>query len=140
MDTRSNKHFSAQSWYLRGLLVAFALIHVGAPGSSMAQGFGEQRAVQFKYANQGLTNEVYRRQLGAAAASSSSSSSSSSGSGQGGSALNNAVQTSSNLNVTVNGTGNTLNITGDTLKADQNSSGTSQTNENTQATAKGLNY
>ena len=98
-----------------------------------AQGFGEQRPLQFKNANNGLTNEVYRRQLGAAAvATAVAGSSGGGGSGQSGSAVNNAVQTSRYLNITVSGENNVLNVVGETINADQQSNGTLQSSENEQ--------
>jgi hypothetical protein len=101
-----------------------------------AQGYGEQAPLQFKYANQGLTNEVYRLQLGAAAAAAAASSSSSGGlggNGQQSNNLNNAIQVYNNqtYNVTMSGSNDVLNVSGDTINAQQSSSGTKQTNTNT---------
>ncbi len=115
--------------------IAFAVVAVSflphAPG--LAQGFGEQRPLQFKNVNNGLTNEVYRRQLGASAvASATASSSGGGGSGQSGSAVNNAVQTSRYLNITVSGENNILNVVGETINAEQQSSGTQQSSANEQ--------
>jgi hypothetical protein len=103
----------------------------GAP--AYAQGFGEQRALQFRFSNNGLTNEVYRRQLGASAVSSSSSSTSGgSEPGQAGSGVNNAVQTTRYLNITVDGQNNVLNVVGETINAEQKSTGTQQSSTNEQ--------
>jgi hypothetical protein len=115
------------------LLGAAASALASAP--SRAQGYGEQAPLQFKYANQGLTNEVYRLQLGAAAAAAAASSSSGGlgGNGQQSSNLNNAIQVYNNqtYNVTMSGSNDVLNVSGDTINAQQSSSGTKQTNTNT---------
>jgi len=125
-----------------------ALVFVGflaSEGSAQAQGWGEQAPLQFRYSNQGITNELYRNQLGlaAAAAATSSSSLSSGGSGSNGtnqlsSQLNNAVQVteSNTYNVTISGSGNYLNVTGATVNAQQSSTGTSQTSTNKDSSAK----
>lgn len=113
------------------------LIIFSAAGTPcFSQSFGEQRAVQFKYAGQGLTTEVYRRQLGAAV---SGSASGSLGSAESANALNNAIQTTSTLNINVSGSSNTLNVAGDQVSGDQNSSDTSQTNSNAHTTSSYLN-
>lgn len=125
---------SVMSRFTMFLLVASAVVGVCTP--CVAQSFGEQRAVQFKYSGQGLTTEVYRRQLGAAA---SSVGSGSLGTSESGSALNNAIQTSSTLNITVSGSSNTLNVSGDNVSGDQRSSDTAQTNTNAQTTTSYLN-
>ncbi len=116
------------------VVLAFTLL---APAPVSAQGFGEQRPLQFKNANNGLTNEVYRRQLGAASSSSATATSSSGGaSGQAGSAVNNAVQTTRYLNVTVSGQNNILNIVGETINAEQQSEGTGQSSVNEQTSTR----
>jgi Flp pilus assembly protein TadG len=120
------------------LLVAFV---VGSAIPALAQGWGEQAPLQFKYINQGVTNEVYRNQLGTTAAAASSSSSLGSGSGSGlgqaSSQLNNAVQLNENntYNVTITGDGNYLNVTGSTVNAQQTSTGTKQTTTNSLGTS-----
>lgn len=108
-----------------------------APVPVSAQGFGEQRPLQFKNANNALTNEVYRRQLGATSGASATATSSSGGaSGQAGSAVNNAVQTTRYLNVTVSGQNNILNIVGETINAEQQSEGTGQSSVNAQTSTR----
>lgn len=125
-----------RAFFLAGLalwLGSFMLIH---PAS--AQGYGEQRPLQFKLTNQDtytrLTTEMNRRSvLASAIAARSSGSTSISGTSQlqSSSQLNNAVQITNNstINVTLSGTGNALTI-GDTINADQTSSGTHQGSTN----------
>jgi hypothetical protein len=116
---------------------------VGSAGSVSAQGWGEQAPLQFKYSNQGISNEVYRNQLGTTAAAAAASSSSgggsggSLGSGQLSSQLNNAVQLDSHntYNVTITGNGNYLNVTGSNVNAQQTSTGTSQSSTNSSGTS-----
>jgi hypothetical protein len=108
-----------------------------------AQGWGEQAPMQFKYSNQGMSNEVYRLQLGASAVAAAAAASAAGGGGAGGglgqgsSNLNNAVQINNNAtyNVTVSGDSNYLNF-GDTINAQQTSSGTTQSSSN-QSTSSG---
>jgi hypothetical protein len=112
----------------------------GSVGAAAAQAWGEQAPVQFKYANQGLTNEVYRNQLGGAAAAASASASGGglgSGTGQSSNQLDNAVQinNANTYNITVSGSSNYLNVSGDTVNAQQTSTGTSQTSSNSTAAA-----
>jgi hypothetical protein len=107
----------------------------------MAQGWGEQAPVQFKYSNQAMTSEVYRMQLGASAAAAAAAASASGGFGgglQSSSNLNNAVQINNNAtyNVTVSGDSNYLNF-GDTINAQQSSTGTQQSSSNTSTTQSG---
>lgn len=116
------------------IFIALSLLML-SERAAFSQSFGEQRAVQFRYQGQGLTNEVYRRQFSAGAGGSSATS----GTGQGSSALNNAIQTSSSLTLNVQGTGNTLNIVGDNVSGDQASTGTNQSNQNTQSSSQLLN-
>ena len=112
---------------------------VGSAGAASAQAWGEQAPLQFRYSNQGISNEVYRNQLGASAAAAAASSSSlgggGSGLGQSSSQLNNAVQIvdSNTYNVTISGNGNYLNITGSNVNAQQTSTGTSQTSTNSKS-------
>ena len=113
---------------------------VGSAGAASAQAWGEQAPLQFRYSNQGISNEVYRNQLGTTAAAAAASSSSSgslggSGLGQSSSQLNNAVQIvdSNTYNVTISGNGNYLNITGSNVNAQQTSTGTSQTSTNSKS-------
>ena len=117
------------------LSLIYAALAVSASSSAFAQGWGEQAPIQFKYSNQGVTNEIYRLQFGASVAASASSSSGGGGTGlgnaQSSSNLNNAVQinNSANYTVTISGTGNYLNF-GDTINAQQSSTGTQQTSAN----------
>ena len=118
---------------------------VGTPGAALAQAWGEQVPLQFRYINQGMASEIARNQLGeTAAAAAASSSSSSLGSGSGGSGgssgglgqvssqLNNAIQLDSHntYNVTITGNNNYLNVTGSSVNAQQTSTGTTQTGTN----------
>ena len=117
---------------------------VGSPGAALAQAWGEQVPLQFRYINQGMAAEIARNQLGetaAAAAASSSSSLGSGGIGSGGgggglgqasSQLSNVVQLDSHntYNVTITGNNNYLNVTGSTVNAQQTSTGTTQTGIN----------
>ena len=120
-----------------GFLALLVLGIVGSPGTSLAQGWGEQAPLQFKYINQGLASEVARNQLGqsaaaAAASSSSLGSGSGGGLGQANNQLNNAIQLDSHntYNVTITGDNNYLNLSGSTVNAQQTSTGTSQTGTN----------
>jgi hypothetical protein len=114
------------------------LCMVGSPGAALAQGWGEQVPLQFRYSNQGISNEVYRNQLGTTAAAAASSSSSGGLSGGGGgfgqssNQLNNAIQLSGNntYNVTVTGSNNYLNVSGSSVNAQQTSTGTTQSSSN----------
>jgi hypothetical protein len=114
---------------------------IGSSGAALAQGWGEQAPLQFRYLSQGVTNEVYRNQLGTSAAAAAASSSSlsggsgSSGLGQSSNQLNNAIQVDSHdtYNVTITGDGNYLNVTGSTVNAQQTSTGTSQTSTNSKS-------
>ena len=118
---------------------AVSLLFALAPFTAFAQGFGEQRPLQFRNANNGLTLEVYRRQLGASAAASAAASATASGvgaSGQSGSAVNNAVQTTRYLNVSVTGENNILNVVGETINASQESSNTEQSSSNQQVSTR----
>lgn len=122
---------------IRCLAVSFVVL-AGAATGAAAQGWGEQAPVQFKYANQGLTAEVYRNQLSASAAAASASARAGGlGYGQSSNQLNNAVQINNNntYNVTVSGSDNYLNFNGDTVNADQTSSGTTQTSDNSSNTS-----
>ncbi|MGH6725360.1 MAG: hypothetical protein ACREB8_02295 [Pseudolabrys sp.] len=109
---------------------------VGLSGAALAQGWGEQAPLQFRYSNQGISNEVYRNQLGmtaaAAAASSSSGLSGGGGLGQSSSQLNNAIELNGNntYNVTVTGDNNYLNVSGSSVNAQQTSTGTTQSSSN----------
>lgn len=115
-------------------LVFFSICLVGSGGVACAQAWGEQAPVHFKYANQGMAQELYRNQLGAAAAASAASSSASGGGGLGQSSnqLDNAVQlnNASTYNITISGKGDYLNISGDAVNAQQTSTGTKQTTRN----------
>jgi hypothetical protein len=127
---------SIRSVSVCGAAILFLL--PGATGVALAQGWGEQAPMQFKYSNQGLSNEVYRNQLGAAAAAASASASGGGlGTAQGNNQLSNVVQvTNSNTyNVNVAGDGNVLNM-GDTVNAQQTSSDSNQTNANTNTSTK----
>jgi hypothetical protein len=113
---------------------------VASPGVALAQGWGEQAPLQFRYLSQGVTNEVYRNQLGTSAAAAAASSSSLSGGsgggiGQASNQLNNAIQLDSHdtYNVTITGDGNYLNVTGSTVNAQQTSTGTTQTTTNSKS-------
>lgn len=124
------------------LCMISAAVMACASSSVLAQGWGEQAPVQFKYSNQGMTSEVYRLQLGASAAAAAATSSASGG-GFGGSLqsssnLNNAVQINNNAtyNVSVSGNSNYLNF-GDTINAQQSSTGTQQSSSNTSSTNSG---
>jgi len=115
---------------------------VGSAGSASAQGWGEQAPLQFRYSNQGISNEVYRNQLGTTAAAAAASSSSLGGSGglgfgQSSNQLNNAVQLNeaNTYNVTISGSGNYLNVSGSTVNAQQTSTGTSQSSSNRSGTS-----
>lgn len=118
-------------------LAALLLVGItGLPGAALAQGWGEQVPLQFKYISQGFASEVARNQLGqtaaAAAASSSLGSGSGGGLGQANNQLNNAIQLNSHntYNVTITGNNNYLNVSGSSVNAQQNSTGTSQTGTN----------
>lgn len=116
---------------LGGLVMSLAASGFAAP--ALAQAWGEQAPVQFKFMNQGLTTEVYRNQLGAAAAAAAGGVGGGAlGSGQSSNQLNNAVQiiNNNNYNVSVSGEDNVLNFQGDTVNAQQSSTGTTQTNSN----------
>ena len=109
---------------------------IGAP-TAHSQGFGEQAAPQFRYSNQGLTNEVYRQQFSAAAAAaasaknSGSSGSGSSGPSQSAQELNNVVQINNNstYNLSISGSSNLLSFD-NKVDAAQRSDGTSQSSSN----------
>ncbi len=107
---------------LRILLVLTGLVTVApvyAPAAT-ANGWGEQAAPSFRYSNQGMTNEIYRVQLGASAvASAAAAAAASRGSAGGGLStaqtsdqLNNVVQINNNAtyNVQVSGNDNYLNF------------------------------
>lgn len=109
-------------------------------GAAMAQGFGEQAPLQFKYANQGFTNAVYALQLGAAAAQAAAAGSASSGgsgsagaAGQASSQLSNVIQVYNNQTYNVTGSNNYLNIEGTAVNGTQSSSGSSQSSSNARA-------
>lgn len=121
------------SAFLAISLIGFA----GSAGAALAQAWGEQAPVQFKYANQGATDEVERVQLGTAAITAGAStlgSGGSGGSGQSSGQTNNAVEVNSNntYNVTVSGSSGTYLNFGDgaTATATQTSTGTTQTSKN----------
>lgn len=125
---------------ISALLALVIVAVVGSAGAALAQGWGEQAPLQFKYSNQGISNEVYRNQLGmsaaaAAASSSSGGSLSGGGLGQASSQLNNAVQLNeaNTYNVTITGNGNYLNVSGSSVNAQQTSTGTSQTSSNSKS-------
>lgn len=96
-----------------------SVIPVFAPPAT-ANGWGEQAAPSFRYSNQGITNEIYRVQLGASAvASAAAAAAASRGSAGGGLSsaqtsdqLNNVVQINNNAtyNVQVSGNDNYLNF------------------------------
>jgi hypothetical protein len=110
--------------------------------SVLAQGWGEQAPVQFKFSNQSMTSEVYRLQLGASSAAAAAAAAAGGGGFGGGlqssSNLNNAVQINNNAtyNVTVSGDSNYLNF-GDTINAQQSSTGTQQSSANTSSSTSG---
>ncbi len=105
-------------------------------GSASAQGYSEQRTLQFKFqGGDGTTKEIYRYQnsQAAIAAKKASGAMGSVGSAgtlntksQSGSELNNVVQyyDYSSSNVSLTGSGN--NVSGSVLNAGQESSGTNQ--------------
>jgi hypothetical protein len=106
----------------------------GSP-TAHSQGYGEQSPPQFRYSNQGLTNEVYRQQFSAAAAASAktsgSSGSGSSGPSQSAQELNNVVQINNNstYNLSISGSSNLLSFD-NKVDAAQRSDGTSQSSSN----------
>ena len=110
---------------------------------AVAQGWGEQTSLQFRYSNQGFANEVARNQLGlsaAAAAAASGGGGSGLGTLQSNQQLNNSVQVTNNAtyNVTVTGDGNYLNF--DTnVNADQDSTDTNLSGSNTIQSTSGTN-
>jgi hypothetical protein len=118
---------------LIGLTAAFLVIS----GAAIAQGWGEQGAVQFRYSNQGLSNEVYRNQFGIAAAAAAAVAGGGglggggTGSAQGNNQLSNVVQINNNstYNVSVTGDGNFLTFDNN-VDAEQTSTDSNQTNSN----------
>jgi len=103
------------------------------PAAGHCQGWGEQISPQFRYSNQGLTNEIYRQQFSAAATARAQSSTSGGGggSGQGASELNNVVQINNNsvYNISVSGDSNEVGVD-NLIDAAQKSEGTQQTSTN----------
>jgi hypothetical protein len=123
------------------LCIISAVFMSALSSSVLAQGWGEQAPVQFKFSNQSMTSEVYRLQLGASSAAAAAAAAGGGGFGgslQSSSNLNNAVQINNNAtyNVTVSGDSNYLNF-GDTINAQQTSSGTQQSSSNTSSSTSG---
>ena len=135
-----------------------------ATSDAPAQGWGEQRPLQFAIVGPGgnlASTEIVRRQLqfteaqtavllwnaaeGAAAAAAAAGGGGSgvegvNGSSQGSEQLNNAVKAAPVLNVTVSGTGNSVTVSPDAQtvtigQTTQSSTGTNQGSSNSQATA-----
>ena len=106
--------------------------------SALANGWGESQAPAFRYNSQGLSNEVYRVQLGVSAVSSAvvtrpaaGNASGGSGTGQSSDQLNNVVQIHNNAtyNVSIQGHDNYLNFN-TTVDAQQTSTGSSMSTSN----------
>lgn len=135
---------------LRLWLVAAPLCGAALPGAALAQGYGEQRTLQFRiHGYDRTTQEVYRRQFSSQAMTSGSAAggtSAASGSNssllpqkqQSGSSMNNVVQYYDyrSTNVTLNGNGSSV-ATGGVLNAGQDSTGTSQLLNNQSDAASG---
>lgn len=132
-------------------LVAGMLIMGATSGSAFAQGYGEQRTLQFRiHGYDRTTQEVYRRQFssqaitsasGGASAASGANSSLFPQKQQSGSSMNNVVQYYDyrNTSVTLKGDGSSVS-TGGVLNAGQDSAGTSQLlNNQSDAAAGGAN-
>ena len=124
--------------------IGLALLALASAGPAAAQGYGEQRTLQFRL--QGAdhtTQEVYRYQNSTAAlaakkaAGGVASASTLNTKSQTGSDLNNVVQyyDYSSSNVSLNGSNN--NVSGGVLNAGQNSTGTNQVLNNQTDSASG---
>lgn len=129
-------------------LVAVALLGVTAP-AALAQGYGEQRTLQFRiHGYDRTTQEVYRRQFSSQAMAGSVAGGTSAASGanstlspqkqQSGSSMNNVVQywDYRSTNVTLNGNSSSV-ATGGVLNAGQESAATSQLLNNQSDAASG---
>lgn len=118
------------------LIAGFGFAALAGAFPAFAQsGWAEQRPVQFRYADQGQTNEALRNQLGtsASAAAAAVAASSGLGGGAGAGSLQNSDQYNNavifNPNVTNSGGGDVyLNVT---INADQTSGTTNQSSSNT---------
>lgn len=132
---------------LRLGLIAAPLFCAAVP--ALAQGYGEQRTLQFRiHGYDRTTQEVYRRQFSSQAMSNSAAGGMSAASGanstlvpqkqQSGSSMNNVVQYYDyrSTNVTLNGNGSSV-ATGGVLNAGQESAGTSQLLNNQSDAASG---
>lgn len=127
------------SFSVASLTLSFAAIS----GAEAQSGWAEQRPVQFRYSDQGMTNEVYRNQLGVSAAAaaatvaiSSRDGASGGGSGSGGQSsgqLQNVIQVNPIISNT--GSGNVYLNIGDVNGA-QTSTDSNQTSTNTSQTAR----
>lgn len=132
---------------LRLWLIAAPLFGMAVP--ALAQGYGEQRTLQFRiHGYDRTTQEVYRRQFSSQAMANSAAGGTSAASGanstlvpqkqQSGSSMNNVVQYYDyrSTNVTLNGNGSSV-ATGGVLNAGQESAATSQLLNNQSDAASG---